>query len=70
MRTVIKLAALSLVLASSVGCSSLQLDRRDAPWDPKGSKSLMDQIPNWDGAADKVCCGHLRSCQPHQSPRC
>jgi hypothetical protein len=70
MRTVIKLAALSLVLASSVGCSVLQQDRRDAAWDPRGSRTLFDQIPNEDGAATKRCCGHLRQCSAHQTPRC
>jgi len=70
MRTWIKLVLLSLVLASSVGCSLLQTDRRDTPWDPRGSRSLMDQIPNEDGAATKRCCGHLRTCQAHQTPRC
>ncbi len=70
MRTGIKLLALSLVLASSTGCSILAQDRRDAPWDPKGSKTLFDQIPNWDGGANTVCCGHLRQCRPNQSPRC
>jgi hypothetical protein len=70
MRTAIKLAALSLVLASSVGCSTMMQDRRDAPWDPRGSRSLMDQIPNEDGAAGRRCCGHLRTCQAHQTPRC
>jgi hypothetical protein len=74
MRTWIKLVVLSLALSSTVGCSSivtqLSQDRRDAPWDPKGSASLMDQIPNWDGGANQVCCGHLRTCKAHQSPRC
>jgi hypothetical protein len=74
MRTWIKLVALSLALSSTVGCSSivqqLSQDRRDAPWDPKGSASLLDQIPNWDGGANQVCCGHLRQCKAHQSPRC
>jgi len=70
MRTAIKLVALSIVLASSVGCSVLQQDRRDAPWDPKGSRTLFDQIPNEDGAAGRRCCGHLRTCQAHQTPRC
>jgi len=32
--------------------------------------SLFEQLPPWDNNAEKVCCGHLRSCQPHQSPRC
>jgi hypothetical protein len=74
MRTWIKLAALSLVLAGSVGCSAiatqLSQDRRDAPWDPKGSRTLFDQTPAWDGAAARRCCGHLRSCEAHQTPRC
>ena len=71
MRTKILLVLLSLQLA---GCSTivqqLSQDRRDAPWDPKGSASLMDQIPNEDGGAMKRCCGHLRTCQAHQTPRC
>jgi hypothetical protein len=69
MRTVIKLTALLLAL-SSTGCSILQHDRRDAPWDPKGSQTMFDQIPNWDGGANQRCCGHLRQCKAHQSPRC
>ena len=71
MRTKIMLMLVSLQLA---GCSTvvqqLSQDRRDAPWDPKGSRSLMDQIPNEDGGAIKRCCGHLRTCQAHQTPRC
>jgi Ni/Co efflux regulator RcnB len=63
---------LSLVLAASTvaatGCAAK--DRRDAAWDPRGGQQLIDQTPNWDGAAGKKCCGHLRSCEPHQSPRC
>jgi hypothetical protein len=70
MRIWIKLAALSLVLAGSVGCSMLQQDRRDAPWDPKPGQTLFDQIPNWEGGANRVCCGHLRQCQAHQTPKC
>jgi hypothetical protein len=66
MRTRILLLLLSVQLA---GCSLLQ-DRRDAPWDPKGSRTMMDQIPNEDGGATKRCCGHLRTCQAHQTPRC
>ena len=31
---------------------------------------LFEQIPAWDGAANRICCGHLRECQPWQSPRC
>jgi hypothetical protein len=65
---------LMLVFVQLAGCSTvvtqLKQDRRDAPWDPKGSATLMDQIPNEDGAAGKRCCGHLRTCQAHQTPRC
>ena len=50
------LVALSSNLAA---CSSVLLDRRDAPWDPKKGASMMDQIPSWDGAANRVCGGHL-----------
>jgi hypothetical protein len=67
------LAIILTVLAASLtaGCSALPThDRRDAPWDPKPGQTLMDQIPNWEGGAGRVCCGHLRTCQAHQSPRC
>ena len=67
-----KIAALAVVLAVQ-GCASvkeqLERDRRDAPWDPKQGQ-LFDQIPNWDGNASRVCCGHLRQCKEWQSPRC
>jgi len=39
------------------GC--VYIDTRDAPWDPKGSAQLIDQIPNWDNAAERICGGHL-----------
>lgn len=71
MRMQIKLAAL-LLAVSSTGCSALQ-DRRDAPWDPRGSRTLMDQIPAWDGAANRVCGGHLTEAERRRtgkSPRC
>ena len=70
MRTRIMLVLVSLQLA---GCSVLQQDRRDAAWDPKGSKTLMDQIPAWDGAANRVCGGHLTEEERRRtgkSPRC
>ena len=60
-----------LVLLTQITACSLLGDRRDTPWDPKGSKQLMDQIPNWDSEANSVCGGHL---PPEQrggrSPRC
>lgn len=57
-----------LLAASATGCAGW--DRRDAPWDPKPGHALMDQIPNEEGGANRVCCGHLRVCKPYQSPRC
>lgn len=48
----------------------LTRDPRDAPWDPPPGRQLFEQLPPWDNNAEKVCCGHLRECQPHQSPRC
>ena len=65
------LLALALVAVNTAGCSALPAhDRRDAPWDPKPGQTMMDQIPNWEGGANRVCCGHLRQCKAHQSPRC
>ena len=64
-----KLALLSLVLALASGCGTIR-DRRDAPWDPRPGQSLFDQIPNEDGGANRICCGHLRVCERHQTPRC
>lgn len=63
-----KILSLILVAASLQGCATQ--DPRDAPWDPAPGRQLFEQIPAWDGAASKICCGHLRECQPHQSPRC
>ena len=33
-------------------------------------QELFQQIPNWDNEALRVCCGHLQTCEPYQSPRC
>ena len=69
--TVRRLLLATLLAASTVlatGCAVV--DPRVAPWDPKGSAQLIDQLPNWDHAATKLCCGHLLKCLPHQSPRC
>ena len=64
-KTALMLLVVFAAVVSSTGCSILQQDRRDAPWDPKGSKTLFDQIPNWEGGANVVCCGHLRQCKAH-----
>lgn len=77
MRTRILLPLLLVVLSvTSTGCTTvatqLAQDRRDTAWDPKPKTGaqLFDQIPSWEGAANTVCCGHLRQCKPNQSPRC
>lgn len=64
---------LALVLAASTlsGCAFFR-DRRDAPWDPK-SGTLFDQIPAWEGGANRVCGGHLDAAtrvKEGRSPRC
>lgn len=72
MKTSLKLLLVAVVLANTA-CGALHTrDPRDAGHDPDITKgqTLFDQIPAWDGAANRICCGHLRTCQPHQSPRC
>ncbi len=56
--------------ANLAACAAYTQDRTTAPWDPRGSASLIDQMPNWEGGAGKICCGHLRSCKEGQTPRC
>lgn len=70
-KLLLRVLLLVLVTASTTGCGLL-LDRRDAPWDPRGGAGIgMNQIPNWDGEANRVCGGHL---PPEErggrSPRC
>ena len=68
------LTKLVLVLAAVLqlqGCSLLR-DRRDAPWDPKQGQ-LFDQIPGWEGGANRVCGGQLDpeiARREGRSPRC
>ena len=66
----LRLLLLVTLCASLTACAGLAKDRRDAPWDPRGSATLFDQIPNEDGGANRVCCGHLRSCKAYQTPTC
>jgi hypothetical protein len=51
----------TIVLACScavlAGCATV--DPRDAPWDPPAGRALFEQLPAWDGAAEKICGGHL-----------
>lgn len=66
-------AAILLIVSAAVsttGCATH--DHRDTHYDPKQSQgqTLFDQMPNWDDAAAKICCGHLRECKANQSPRC
>jgi hypothetical protein len=58
MSAVNKLVLLSVTLLAISGCAHSPLD---APWDPKpgSGAQLFDQIPNWDGAANLRCGGHL-----------
>lgn len=65
-----RLLILSIVVSSLTACSTIYKDPRDAHWDPKSHGQLLDQIPAWEGAANKICCGHLRECKSYQSPRC
>ncbi len=66
----LRIVALLLLCANVAGCASILQDRTTAPWDPKGNQSLIDQMPNWEGGAGKICCGHLRVCKEGQTPRC
>ena len=61
---------LLLALGASITTGCAVRDRRDAPWDPRPGQALFDQIPNEDGGANRVCCGHLRSCKSYQTPSC
>jgi hypothetical protein len=72
MKLWLKIVLVALAV-SNTACSALHTDRRDAPWDPKGSATLFDQIPAWDGAANRVCGGHLTEEERQRtgkSPRC
>jgi hypothetical protein len=65
-----RLVLLLTLCVNLTACTALQQDRRDAPWDPKRGQTLFDQIPNEDGGANRICCGHLRSCKAYQTPTC
>ena len=57
-----RITAMILALVSLTACQALHTEREP--------QELFQQIPAWDGAANRICCGHLRECQPWQSPRC
>ena len=58
-----RITALAVAAVLLTGCASvleeLTRDPRDAPWDPRGGAQLIDQIPAWDNAAERICCGAL-----------
>lgn len=68
--TMPKLLVILFAVAVNAGCAANLKTGQSVDWDPPQGRALFEQIPAWDGAAQKICCGHLRSCQPHQSPRC
>jgi outer membrane biogenesis lipoprotein LolB len=55
LRLLLLAALVTACSLTATGCATH--DRRDAAWDPRGHRQLMDQIPNWDGAAMKICGG-------------
>ena len=57
-RNRLRLLLAVLAAVSLVGCGAIR-DRRDAPWDPKHPSQMLEQIPNWDGEANRRCGGHL-----------
>lgn len=63
---------IALLLVTQLAACTILGDRRDAPWDPKHGQGIgMDQIPNWDSAANSICGGHLPPNQRQgRSPRC
>ena len=70
-KTVLVLLLVFAAAVSTVGCSSVSYDRRDAAWDPRPGQSLLDQIPNWQGEAQRRCGGHLpESERGTRTPRC
>lgn len=67
MQKTLLMLLIAFAAVSTQGCATH--DRRDAPWDPKPGANLFDQIPN-EIDASRRCCGHLKTCQAGQSPRC
>jgi hypothetical protein len=70
MRTLHSICTVLLAASLAAGCATH--DRRDSAWDPVGHRALIDQLPNWDGKARKICGGHLPPEQrrPGQTGRC
>ena len=73
----LKITALVMGLSLNLitGCAGISQfggrDARDAPWDPPQGRSLFEQLPAEENAAERICCGrNVFECKPHQSPRC
>jgi hypothetical protein len=67
------LLVLLLAFASAAtGCAGFVPRAGMAPWDPPPSRSLLDQLPNWDTAAHRRCGAHLKpqSRTPEMTDRC
>ncbi len=62
MRTSHRLLLVALAAANITGCAVIR-DPRDAPWDPKHPSQMLDQIPAWEGSANRVCCGWRDDCE-------
>jgi hypothetical protein len=58
------LAQAVVVLLLLQGCALH--DRRDAAWDPRGGRQLIDQIPSWDHSAERQCGDYSNG----RVPRC
>jgi hypothetical protein len=56
---IILLIALVLVAGCAAVWEDIQRDPRDAAWDPKAGAQLFEQLPAWDSAAARICCGAL-----------
>jgi hypothetical protein len=59
-----KLIAVAVVVLVAVQGCALH-DRRDAAWDPRGGRQLIDQIPAWD-RTDTQCGDYSNG----RVPRC
>ena len=57
MKSVSIFAACSAVVILQ-GCAVITAPG-SAPWDPPPGRALFEQLPNWDGAAERICGGHL-----------
>ena len=57
----LKSLSLAVVVSALAGCATH--DPRDAPWDPPAGRSLFEQLPAWDRAAERQCCAWRTNCE-------